>query len=108
MRVRAILQRRIDPLFDRFDVLAAAALPITATPISANLETALGDLADPLGAIGNLCGLPAVSVPCGFAANRLPVGIQFLGRAMDDGKVLAAARLFQNHTDWHRQRPPVA
>jgi len=106
IRIRAVLQRRIDEMFEHIDVLAAASLPVTASPLSANLETDL-DFADPLGGIGNFCGLPAVSVPCGFDSKKLPVGIQFVGRAMEDQKVIAAARLFQQHTDWHRKRPPV-
>jgi len=106
IRIRAVLQRRIDEMFEHIDVLAAASLPVTASPLSANLETDL-DFADPLGGIGNFCGLPAVSVPCGFDSRKLPVGIQFVGRAMEDQKVIAAARLFQQHTDWHRKRPPV-
>jgi aspartyl-tRNA(Asn)/glutamyl-tRNA(Gln) amidotransferase subunit A len=105
-RVRGILQRKIDTLFERFDVLAAASQPVTATPLSTNLETGL-DYADPLGGIGNFCGLPSISVPCGFV-NGLPVGAQFVGRVYDDLKVIAAARLFQQHTDWHRRRPAVA
>jgi aspartyl-tRNA(Asn)/glutamyl-tRNA(Gln) amidotransferase subunit A len=106
VRIRGILQRKIDELFNRFDVLAAASMPIPATPLGANLETDT-DYPDPLGGIGNFCGLPAVSVPCGFNAAKLPVGIQFVGRAMDDATVIAAARLYQQHTDWHRKRPPV-
>jgi aspartyl-tRNA(Asn)/glutamyl-tRNA(Gln) amidotransferase subunit A len=105
-RVRGILQRRIDTLFETFDVLAAASQPVTATPLSTNLETGL-TYADPLGGIGNFCGLPAISVPCGFVGG-LPVGVQFVGRVYDDAKVVAAARLFQQHTDWHRRRPPLA
>jgi len=105
-RVRGILQRKIDALFENFDVLAAASQPMTATPLSANLETGI-QYADPLGGIGNFCGLPAISVPCGFTSG-LPVGVQFVGRVYDDAKVVAAARLFQQHTDWHRRRPPLA
>jgi aspartyl-tRNA(Asn)/glutamyl-tRNA(Gln) amidotransferase subunit A len=105
-RIRGVLQRRIDTLFEKFDVLAAASQPVTATPLNANLETGL-DYPDPLGGIGNFCGLPAVSVPCGFPGG-LPVGVQFVGRVYDDEKVVAAARLFQHHTDWHRRRPPLA
>ena len=101
-----MLQKKIDQLFDHFDVIAAASLPVTASPLTANLETDL-DFSDPLGGIGNFCGLPAVSVPCGFDSRKLPVGIQFVGRALDDHKVIAAARLFQQHTDWHRKHPPV-
>ena len=72
-----------------------------------SLESDELDIPDPLGAIGNLCGLPAISVPCGFTDNKLPFGLQFVGRAMDDAKVVAAGRLFQQHTDWHHKRPPV-
>ena len=107
VRIRTVLQKKIDQLFDHFDVIAAASLPVTASPLTANLETDL-DFPDPLGGIGNFCGLPAVSVPCGFDSRKLPVGIQFVGRALDDHKVIAAARLFQQRTDWHRKRPPLA
>lgn len=106
VRIRAVLQKKIDELFNRFDVIAAASLPVTASPLTANLETDL-DFPDPLGGIGNFCGLPAISVPCGFDSKKLPIGIQFVGRVLDEQKVIAAARLFQQHTDWHRKRPPV-
>jgi aspartyl-tRNA(Asn)/glutamyl-tRNA(Gln) amidotransferase subunit A len=106
VRIRAVLQKKIDELFERFDVIAAASLPVTASPLTANLETDL-DFPDPLGGIGNFCGLPAVSVPCGFDSRKLPVGIQFVGRPLDEQKVIAAARLLQQHTDWHRKRPPI-
>ncbi len=55
---------------------------------------------------GNLAGIPAISLPCGFAGN-LPVGISFLGRAFFDNHVIAIGRAFQSVTDWHRRRPPV-
>jgi aspartyl-tRNA(Asn)/glutamyl-tRNA(Gln) amidotransferase subunit A len=105
-RIRGVLQQKMNSQFDRFDVLATASEPVPACALSANLETEL-DFPDPLGGIGNLCGLPCLSVPCGFTKDRLPLGLQFVGRAMDDHKVLAAGRLFQILTDWHRQRPPV-
>lgn len=107
IRIRAVLQKKMDELFERFDVIATASLPVTASPLTANLETDL-DFPDPLGGIGNFCGLPAVSVPCGFDSKKLPVGIQFVGRPLDEHKVIAAARLFQLHTDWHRHRPPLS
>jgi aspartyl-tRNA(Asn)/glutamyl-tRNA(Gln) amidotransferase subunit A len=106
-RIRAVMQRKIDELFDKFDVLAAASFPIPSSPIEANLEGEEFDFADPLGAFGNFCGLPAVSVPCGFSKEKLPLGMQLVSRVMDDGKSLAAARLFQAKTDWHTKRPPV-
>jgi len=105
-RIRTVLQRRIDELFEHFDVIAAPSLPIVATTMETNLETDLS-FSDPLGGIGNFCGLPAISVPSGFTPKKLPAGIQFVGRALDDAKVLDAARLFQQHTDFHRKRPPI-
>jgi aspartyl-tRNA(Asn)/glutamyl-tRNA(Gln) amidotransferase subunit A len=106
LQVREILQRKMTELFDTFDVIVAASQPIAATPLEANLETDVV-FPDPLGAIGNLCGLPALSVPCGFTDKNLPVGMQFLARAGNDAAVIQAARAFQQHTDWHRRRPKL-
>lgn len=107
LRVREILQKKMDELFDSFDVLVSLAQPIVATPLTMNLETELS-FPDPLGGIGNLCGLPALTVPCGFAEKNLPVGLQFMARAGDDAAVIQAARTYQAHTDWHKRHPKIA
>jgi Asp-tRNA(Asn)/Glu-tRNA(Gln) amidotransferase A subunit family amidase len=52
--------------------------------------------------------LPAITVPCGFSSDRLKLGVQFLGRALNDGAVIAAAPAFQSHSDWHTKHPPMA
>ena len=106
-RVRRVLQKKMNQLFTQFDVLAAASLPVPATKVEANLEEAL-DFSDPLGGIGNLCGLPAISVPCGFTADKLPIGLQFVGRPLDEQSVLDAANVFQKNSDWHKQHPRLA
>jgi len=106
-RVREILQKKMEALFDSFDLLVTVTQPITATPLELNLETGLS-FADPLGGIGNLCGLPALSVPCGFTEKNLPAGLQFMARAGDDVAVIQAARTYQMHTDWHRRHPKIA
>ncbi|HLH27532.1 MAG TPA: amidase, partial [Acidimicrobiales bacterium] len=85
LRIRAVMQRKIDELFDHYDVLAAASFPIPSSPIEANLEGDEFDFPDPLGAFGNFCGLPAVSVPCGFSKEKLPLGVQLVARPMHDG-----------------------
>src|SRR5271168_2495219 len=107
LSIREILQKKMEALFASFDVLVTAAQPIPATPLETNLETDLA-FPDPLGAIGNLCGLPALAVPCGFTENNLPVGLQFVARAGDDFAVIQAARTFQAHTEWHRKHPKLA
>jgi len=106
LRVRTILRQKMEPLFTRFDVIAAPTLPVTATTLETNLETDLS-FADPLGAIGNLLGLPATSVPCGFKNKTLPMGIQFLAQVRNDVLVLDVARLYQRHTAWASVQPPM-
>ncbi|HXW56019.1 MAG TPA: amidase [Candidatus Cybelea sp.] len=108
-RVRTFLQERIDRLFDDYDLLATAGESSAASAI----EDVDDDSEDPIeqrapDGISSLCGLPALSVPCGFSKEHLPFGIQFIGRALNDHAVIAAARLYQEHTDWHTQRPPIA
>ncbi len=57
---------------------------------------------------GNYPGVPALTVPCGFDGDGLPIGIQLVGRHWAEGTLLAVARAYQQATDWHRRRPPLA
>jgi aspartyl-tRNA(Asn)/glutamyl-tRNA(Gln) amidotransferase subunit A len=107
LQIREIVQQKMTDLFESFDILVAASQPIAATPLATNLETDL-TFPDPLGGIGNLCGLPALSVPCGFSDDRLPVGLQFIAKAGNDAAAIRAARIFQQHTDWHRKHPKIS
>jgi len=52
--------------------------------------------------------LPALSVPCGFTDQNLPVGLQFVASAGNDLAVIRAARAFQQRTDWHRRHPKIS
>ena len=112
-RVRLVLQESIDSLFDRFDVISAPGEGDTADelqpPEGASPPDDDGEPIDSLqpDAISSLCGLPAVTVPCGFDKNRMPVGIQFMARARNDQAVLSAANLLQAHTDWHSRHPAL-
>jgi aspartyl-tRNA(Asn)/glutamyl-tRNA(Gln) amidotransferase subunit A len=54
---------------------------------------------------GNLAGLPALVLPCGFA-NGLPVALQVVGLPFSENTLLAVGREFQGRTDWHKRRPP--
>jgi aspartyl-tRNA(Asn)/glutamyl-tRNA(Gln) amidotransferase subunit A len=55
---------------------------------------------------GNLAGLPAIGLPCGFA-DKLPVAIQLVGPPFSENLLVAVGKAFQEHTDWHRRHPPV-
>ena len=54
---------------------------------------------------GNLTGTPAISIPCGFDRNGLPIGLQLQGNYFAEGLILNAAHRFQEATDWHRREP---
>ncbi|MFB3779627.1 MAG: amidase [Bryobacteraceae bacterium] len=112
MRIRGLVQAALRKLFAGVDLLVSPSLFGTAPRIDQPLDRGSGrkepqqrGLAD-LGAAGNLAGLPALSLPCGFAEN-LPVAIQLVGRPFSENTLLAAGREFQNRTDWHRRRPPL-
>ena len=106
-KIRQILQKKIDTLFESYDVLVAPTLPVTAPPLDVSLDTTFA-FGDPVGAMGNLCGLPALSVPCGFTAKtNMPVGLNFIAKAGDDFAVILAARTYQQHTDHHRRHPKL-
>jgi aspartyl-tRNA(Asn)/glutamyl-tRNA(Gln) amidotransferase subunit A len=112
-RVRTFLQRTADSVFDRYSVVISPSQSTAAQPLKAKDpdEHQQGkkfqlDRRAPDG-VSSLCGLPAISVPCGFSPTRLPYGMQIMGRALDDATVLKAARLYQTHTDWHQQHPSI-
>jgi aspartyl-tRNA(Asn)/glutamyl-tRNA(Gln) amidotransferase subunit A len=55
----------------------------------------------------NYLGLPAISIPCGFDANGLPIGLQLAGRPFSEARLLRVADAYQRDTDWHARRPPA-
>ena len=55
----------------------------------------------------NALGLPTISVPCGFTADGLPIGLQITGAAGDEARVLALAHAYEQATDWHSRRPSL-
>ena len=61
----------------------------------------LGDL---FTVTANLAGLPGISIPCGFSADGLPIGLQLQARPFDEERLLRAAYMFQQATDWHQRR----
>lgn len=112
MRIRSLVQQKFRELFYELDVLIAPAFSTIATKIADPLDApSPGPPRSPnaLGALiqaGNLAGLPALSVPCGFE-DGMPVAIQIVGPPNSENMLLAIGREFQQRTDWHKRRPPV-
>jgi len=93
-------------VFTKVDVLATAATQVPARDIEGSdlsLTWALIRLTNPI----NLLGVPAISVPCGFTKEKLPIGLQLIGRWWDEATVFRAAHAYEQATDWHTSRPPV-
>jgi aspartyl-tRNA(Asn)/glutamyl-tRNA(Gln) amidotransferase subunit A len=112
LRIRRLIQDAMAKLFSTVDVLLSPSRPGVATRIDEPLDRAAAPdgsakrgLKD-LGAAGNLAGLPALSLPCGFAQN-LPLGLSLVGRPFEENLLLAIGKQFQSQTDWHRRRPPL-
>ena len=111
MRIRRLIQREFRKLFAGVDVLLAPSRLGIAPKIADPLDRH-PDRPEPkspgMAAIipaGNLAGLPALSLPCGFAG-KMPVGIQLVGLPFAENTLLAVGREFQSHTDWHKRKPP--
>ena len=105
-RMRTVLQQRMAEFFERYDVIVTPNFLSVAPPVDRDLYETL-PYPDPVGAIGNACGLPAVALPCGFGAGRLPVGFQIVGAPFEEGLLLDLGEAFQAQTDFHRARPPA-
>ena len=104
-KVRALLRQDYDRAFERVDVVATPTSPTTAFPLGARVEDPLQMyLADIFTVSANLSGLPAISVPCGFAGG-LPVGLQLTGRAWDEATLLRVAADYERRTEWNLRRP---
>jgi len=104
-RIRTLCQKEMAEFFSQWDLLLAPGEMMTAFPAEASFEDV--EWSDPVGAMGNLCGLPAIAAPCGFGKGGLPASLAIVGGAFEEAKVLALAKLYQQTSDWHRRRPPV-
>jgi aspartyl-tRNA(Asn)/glutamyl-tRNA(Gln) amidotransferase subunit A len=108
-QVRTLILRDYDQAFERVDVVAMPTSPTPAFPIGERVSDPLQMyLADIFTVSANLAGLPAVSVPCGLTANRLPVGLQLTGRRFDEATLLRIADAYERDTEWSKQLPPIA
>lgn len=109
LKVRGLVKKSFDEAFEKYDMILSPVAPTTAYKIGENssdpLKMYLGDIYT---VSVNLAGIPAVSVPCGFGANGMPVGMQLIGNAFDEPKLVRAAYAFQKETDFHTKKPQMA
>jgi aspartyl-tRNA(Asn)/glutamyl-tRNA(Gln) amidotransferase subunit A len=115
MRLRSQIQRAFHEIFADVDVLVAPShfhpperidQPFDDRERNWPPEPIQKGVGKGLVQAANLCGLPGLSVPCGFA-NGLPIGLQFVGPAFSENTLLAYGRMFQSLTDFHKQHPAI-
>lgn len=106
-RTQAEVRKRFEHFFESYDLLILPTTPIAAPTIEGHDAVEQAGRLTRFTAPFNLAGLPALSLPCGFTKDGLPVGLQIVSRAWADAKVLNAGYAFEQATEWHKQFPKV-
>ena len=111
-KVRELIRRDFASAFEKVDALISPTSPVAAFKIGERVADPLQMyLADIFTIAANLAGICGISVPCGFAqldGQRLPIGLQLLGKPLDEARILQIAHAYEQSTDWHKARPPIA
>jgi aspartyl-tRNA(Asn)/glutamyl-tRNA(Gln) amidotransferase subunit A len=111
-KVRELIRRDFTKAFEKVDALISPTSPVPAFKLGERAADPLQMyLADIFTIAANLAGICGISVPCGFAetdGRRLPIGLQLLGKTLDEARILQIAHAYEQSTDWHKTRPPIA
>jgi aspartyl-tRNA(Asn)/glutamyl-tRNA(Gln) amidotransferase subunit A len=107
-RVRALIKQDFDEAFRRCDAIITPTAPTTAFKIGEKTQDPLQMYLSDIYTISiNLAGVPALSLPCGFDANGLPIGLQIIGKHFDEATILRLAYAFEQSTEWHTRKPQL-
>jgi len=105
-KIRRLIAEDFQAAFQHCDVIASPTTPSVAFEIGAKSNDPVQMyLSDIYTTSANLAGLPGLSLPCGFGAGNMPVGLQLLGNYFDEARMLNLAHQFQQATDWHLRMP---
>ncbi len=113
-RYRTVIGKHFAHVLARVDAIITPTVPFPVPRIGqTELEMPTGEKVDIItavmkyNALPSLAGLPAMSVPCGFSKNGIPIGMQIIGRGFGEGAVFNIGHSYQLITDWHRRAPPL-
>src|SRR5205085_539314 len=104
LKMRTLIRRDFEQAFEKCDVIATPTSPTPAFPIGEKSGDPLAMyLADVFTVTCNIAAIPGISIPCGFTVDQkpLPIGVQLLGPAFGEEKLLRIARMYEGATDWH-------
>ena len=106
LKVRKLIQQSFADAHKNFDLVLTPTAPTPAYKIGENISDPIKMyLGDIFTASVNLAGLPAASIPCGSSTDRLPIGLQLIGRPFDEATIVKTAYAYQQNTDWHKKHP---
>jgi aspartyl-tRNA(Asn)/glutamyl-tRNA(Gln) amidotransferase subunit A len=106
-KVRTIIRREFDQVFEKFDALVTPTSPTVPFKIGEKVDDPLQMyLSDVCTIPVNIAGLPAISIPAGFA-DGLPIGLQIIGKPFAEETILKIAHAYQQATAWHKRRPEI-
>ncbi len=110
-KVRQLIRQDFARAFEKVDALISPTSPVPAFKLGERTADPLQMyLADIFTIAANLAGICGISIPCGFATvdhAQLPIGLQLLGKAMDEARLLQIAHAYEQSTEWHKARPPL-
>ena len=105
-KIRRLIAEDFQKAFARCDIIAGPVAPTVAWKLGENANDPVANyLADIYTLSSSLAGLPGMSVPAGFGAHGMPVGLQLIGNYFQEAQLLGAAHQFQMATDWHLRTP---
>ncbi len=107
-REQTRLRRIYERFFEQYDVLLTPTTPVTAPPIQGPNAVEQARLLTRFTAPFNLTGLPAISLPCGFRSEGLPIGLQIVSGPWAETKVLRVANAYEQATQWHQRWPVLS
>ncbi|HEV2047113.1 MAG TPA: Asp-tRNA(Asn)/Glu-tRNA(Gln) amidotransferase subunit GatA [Chthoniobacterales bacterium] len=110
-KVRQLIRQDFAKAFEKVDAIVSPTSPVPAFKLGERTADPLQMyLADIFTNTGNLAGICGISVPCGFAKidnKQLPIGLQLLGKALDEARIFQIAHAYEQSTDWHKARPKL-
>jgi len=106
-KVRTLIRQEFDQVFERFDALVTPTSPTVPFKIGEKVDDPVQMyLSDICTLPINIAGLPAISIPCGFA-DGLPIGMQIIGKPFSEETLLKSAYAYEQATEWHKRKPPI-
>ncbi|MEK6645475.1 MAG: Asp-tRNA(Asn)/Glu-tRNA(Gln) amidotransferase subunit GatA [Candidatus Firestonebacteria bacterium] len=108
LKVRTLIKRDFEEVFKKCDCIITPTSPTSAFKIGERVEDPVKMyLADIFTVSVNLAGVPAISVPCGWTKEKLPIGLQIIGKHYDEETIFRVAYAYEQSTNWHKQRPNI-